>query len=89
VIKSYKDLVAWQKAMDLVELVYDLTRGDLTRGSPREELFGLATPMEVAKRLGYINDEQHGIFASLASDTGKTVNGLMNSMERYAVAHGR
>jgi four helix bundle protein len=125
VIKSYKDLLAWQKAMDLVELVYDLTRQ-----FPREELFGLATSlrraavsipskiadgherdntreyihylavargalseaetqMEVAKRLGYINEDQQAIFASLASDTGKIVNGLMNSMERYAVAHGK
>lgn len=124
-IKSYKDLLAWQKAMDLVELVYSVTRE-----FPREELFGLATSlrraavsipskiadgherdntrefihylsvargalsevetqMEVARRLGYINEEQHGIFASLASDTGKIVNGLMNSMERYALAHGR
>lgn len=124
-IKSYKDLLAWQKAMDLVELVYELTRQ-----FPREELFGLATSLrraavsipskiadgherdntrefihylsvargalsevetqiEVAKRLAYINEEQQAEFTRLASDTGKIVNGLMNSMERYAVAHGR
>jgi four helix bundle protein len=125
VIKSYKDLLAWQKSMDLVEMVYELTKQ-----FPREELFGLATSMrratvsipskiaagherdntreyiqhlasargslsevetqiEVARRLGYINDEQQELFIKLASDTGKIINGLMNSMERYAVAHAR
>jgi four helix bundle protein len=125
-IKSYKDLLAWQKSMDLVEMVYEITRQ-----FPREELFGLATSlrratvsipskiaagherdntreyiqhlasargslseaetqMEVAKRLaGYINDEQQEQFNKLASDTGKIINGLMNSMERYAVANAR
>jgi four helix bundle protein len=124
VIKSHKDLLAWQKAMELVELVYELTRQ-----FPREELFGLATSrraavsipskiadghergdtreyvrclllargalsevetqIEVAKRLGYIGDEPQAKLNQLASDTGKIINGLMNSMERYAVAHAR
>ena len=124
-IKSHKDLLAWQKAMELVELVYDLTRA-----FPREELFGLATSLrraavsipskiadgherdntrefihylsvargalsevetqiEIAKRLAYIDDEQQARFNQLVSDTGKIINGLMNSMERYAVAHAR
>jgi four helix bundle protein len=125
VIKSYRDLLAWQKSMDLVTMVYELTRQ-----FPREELFGLATSMrratvaipskiasgherdntreyiqhlasalgslsevetqiEVAKRLGYINDQQQEQFNKLASDTAKIINGLTNSMERYAVAHAR
>jgi len=125
VIKSHKDLLAWQKAMELVELVYDLTRA-----FPREELFGLATSLrraavsipskiadgherdntrefihylsvargalsevetqiEIAKRLAYIDDEQQARFNQLVSDTGKIINGLMNSMERCAVAHAR
>jgi four helix bundle protein len=123
VIKSYKDLLAWQKSMELVQLVYEITRT-----FPREELFGLATSMrraavsipskiaaghergnreyiqhlaaalgslsevetqmEVARRLGYIDDAQLTALSKLASDTGKIINGLMNSMERYAVAHG-
>ena len=36
-IKSYRDLDVWQKSMELVEMLYKLTRG-----FPREELFGLA-----------------------------------------------
>ena len=35
-VQSYRQLIAWQKAMDLVKLVYDLTDR-----FPREELFGL------------------------------------------------
>jgi hypothetical protein len=34
--RSYKDLVAWQKSMDLVTLTYRATAG-----FPRDELFGL------------------------------------------------
>jgi four helix bundle protein len=37
---SYKDLVVWQKAMGLVADVYGVTRG-----FPREEIFGLASQM--------------------------------------------
>ncbi len=33
--QSYRDLIAWQKAMDLVEAVYAVTRS-----FPKEELYG-------------------------------------------------
>jgi four helix bundle protein len=35
-VRSYRDLIAWQKAMDLVVLVYEVTRT-----WPKEELYGL------------------------------------------------
>jgi four helix bundle protein len=35
--KPHKKLIAWQKAMDLVETIYDLTRR-----LPREEIYGLS-----------------------------------------------
>ena len=35
-ISSYRDLIAWQKAMDLVDRVYDLAET-----FPRKEMFGL------------------------------------------------
>ena len=37
-IGSYRDLVVWQRAMTLAERVYELTRG-----YPRDELFGLTS----------------------------------------------
>jgi hypothetical protein len=36
-VKTYRDLIAWQKAMDLACDVYRLTSG-----FPREEMYGLA-----------------------------------------------
>jgi four helix bundle protein len=37
-VRSYKDLVAWQKSMDLVTAVYRASQG-----FPKEEIFGLAS----------------------------------------------
>ena len=39
-IRTYRDLVAWQKGMELVELVYEATRT-----FPDEERFGLVAQM--------------------------------------------
>lgn len=42
-IKSYRDLVAWQKAIDLVEAIYVATAT-----FPREELYGLTSQLRRA-----------------------------------------
>ena len=42
-IKSYKDLVVWQKSLTLVKLVYQLTRS-----FPADEKFGLVSQMRRA-----------------------------------------
>lgn len=42
-IKSYRDLIVWQKAMDLVELVYQATKK-----FPKEELYGLTNQIRRA-----------------------------------------
>jgi len=42
-VKSYKDLLVWQKGIDLVEYVYLLTQK-----FPREELYGLTNQMRRA-----------------------------------------
>jgi four helix bundle protein len=42
-VQSYKDLVVWQKAMDLVEMVYRQTRT-----FPKEELYGLSSQLRRA-----------------------------------------
>ncbi|SHH51664.1 four helix bundle protein [Fibrobacter sp. UWH9] len=41
--KSYKDLVVWQKAMDLSVAVYQVTKS-----FPKEELFGMVSQMRRA-----------------------------------------
>ena len=42
-MQSYQDLIAWQKAMDLVETVYAATRD-----WPKEELYGLTSQIRRA-----------------------------------------
>jgi len=42
-VQSYQDLIAWQKAVDLVELVYQATAT-----FPREEVYGLTSQMRRA-----------------------------------------
>lgn len=41
--RNYQDLIAWQKAMDLVDLVYQMTKT-----FPREEMFGLTNQVRRA-----------------------------------------
>ena len=41
--RSYRDLIAWQKAVNLAVLVYEKTRG-----FPKEELYGLMSQMRRA-----------------------------------------
>ncbi len=43
VVKDYRDLIVWQKAMDLVETIYQTTRG-----FPREEIYGLTSQIRRA-----------------------------------------
>lgn len=42
-VQSYKDLIVWQKAIDLVGVVYQLTKA-----FPREELYGLTNQLRRA-----------------------------------------
>jgi len=42
-VKDYRELIAWQKAMDLVEMVYRMTDG-----FPRKEVYGLTSQMRRA-----------------------------------------
>jgi four helix bundle protein len=41
--RSYRDLVAWQKSMDLAESIYSCTRS-----FPREEMYGIISQMRRA-----------------------------------------
>ncbi|MGE5295908.1 MAG: four helix bundle protein [Solirubrobacterales bacterium] len=42
-VKDYKDLVVWQKGIDLADMVYTVTDG-----FPREEIYGLTSQMRRA-----------------------------------------
>ena len=39
-IRDYRDLIVWQEAMDIAEAIYVVTRG-----FPREEMYGMAAQM--------------------------------------------
>lgn len=112
-INSYKDLIVWQKAMDLVELVYQVTSS-----FPKEERYGLTnqlrraavsipsniaegharsstaefqrflsiargslaeveTQLLIARRLGYLSEEQPSPILSLQVEINKMTNRLM------------
>jgi four helix bundle protein len=42
-VQNYRDLIAWQKAMELVRLIYSLTKE-----FPRDEMFGLTSQIRRA-----------------------------------------
>ena len=42
-VRSYKDLIVWQKSLDLVELIYQVSRT-----FPKEELYGLTNQLRRA-----------------------------------------
>jgi four helix bundle protein len=68
--RSYKDLVAWQKSMDLVTAAYRATAG-----FPRDELFGLTSqlrraavsiPSNIAEGQGRLSEKEFRYFLGQA-----------------------
>jgi four helix bundle protein len=69
-IRNYRDLIAWQRAMDLVEKVYLATKE-----MPKEELYGLTSqlpraavsiPSNIAEGQGRRTDKDFGNFLAIA-----------------------
>lgn len=93
-IQSYRDLQAWQKAMVLVDHIYDFTKA-----FPKEELFGLSsqlrrsavsvasniaeleTQVEIAFRREYLSEPHYMQAMQLASDVGKMLVRLSQSLK--------
>jgi four helix bundle protein len=68
--RSYKDLVAWQKSMDLVTATYRATAG-----FPRDELFGITSqlrraavsiPSNIAEGQGRLSEKEFRYFLGQA-----------------------
>jgi len=113
---SYRDLIVWQRAMDLVEYVYRATAS-----FPREEIYGLTsqlrraavsvpsniaegqgrklpadfklflrhargsllevdTQLQIAHRLGYLEQDVFDPLVSRVSEVGRILNGLIASV---------
>ena len=75
--KNYRDLIAWQKAMDLVEMVYSATKD-----FPKEEVYGLTSqirraavsiPSNIAEGQGRTSDKEFQNFLSIAHGSVREV----------------
>jgi four helix bundle protein len=117
-IRSHRDLIAWQKSMDLAVLIYEITKI-----FPREEIYGLTsqirrcsssipaniaegqgrrlprefhqflahargslheidTHIELAFRVGYIEEKQFKELQERINEVGRILNGLMRSIDK-------
>ncbi len=114
--RNYADLIAWQKAMDLVQAIYEVTKT-----FPMEEKYGLRTQVRragvsvpsniaeeqgrnsmaefrrhlsiahgsvreietqilISSRLGYMQNESATLILRTASEVGRLIKGLANSL---------
>ena len=91
-VQSYRQLIAWQKAMELVKYVYDLTKK-----FPREELYGLtlqirkavvSVPSNIAEGQGRNSTKEFLHFLSIAygSLMETETQGLVAEMKNYITA---
>src|SRR5688572_20455559 len=89
-IKSHRDLVAWQRAMDAVVRVYGLTRD-----WPREELYGLTTqarraavsvPANIAEGYGRSGRASYVNFFKVAQGSLKELETHIEVAERIGFA---
>jgi four helix bundle protein len=85
-IKNYRDLVAWQKALDLAEAVYRETRP-----FPHEEKYGLtaqmrraavSVPSNIAEGQGRRSDRPFSLHLSIA-------HGSLRELETQVLLSGR
>jgi four helix bundle protein len=86
--KNYRDLIAWQKAMDLVEQVYRVTKR-----FPREELYGLTSqlrravvsvPSNIAEGQGRTSAKEFQQFLSIAHGSLREVETQLMIANRLA-----
>jgi four helix bundle protein len=117
-VQSYRDLIVWQKSVELVLEIYRATQdfpktetyglvSQLRRaavsvpsnvavgharlstgeykqflGHARGSLMEIETQVLISQRLGYMNSGQSNILLNRATEVGKVLNGLLNSLNR-------
>jgi len=90
-IKSYRDLLVWQQAMDLAEAVYALSRD-----WPREELYGLTSQVRrasvsvaanIAEGYGRDNRKSYAHFLRIAQGSLKEVETHLFLSERFGISN--
>jgi four helix bundle protein len=89
-LKSYRELLVWQKAMELTVLVYRLTEG-----FPKREIYGLAAqirragvsvPSNIAEGYGRGSKREYIQFLSIAQGSLKELETQTILAERLAYA---
>jgi four helix bundle protein len=85
-VKHYRELVAWQKAMDLVQAIYEITRQ-----FPRDEQFGLinqirrasvSVPSNIAEGQGRRMRKQFALFLRIAMGSVQEIETQLLIAER-------
>ena len=89
-IRSYRDLIVWEQAMDLAGAVYRLTRG-----WPKDELYGLTSqarraavsvPANIAEGYGRENRGSYVQFLKIAQGSLKELETHLLIAERIEIA---
>ena len=89
-IKSYRDLVVWQQAMDFAAAIYEATKN-----WPKEEVYGLTSqvrraavsvPANIAEGYGRENRGSYQQFLRIAQGSLKEVETHMLIAERVGIA---
>ena len=91
-VKSYRQLIVWQKAMELVKYIYDLTKK-----FPKEELYGLTSqirraavsvPSNIAEGQGRDSTKEflHHLSIAYGSLMETETQGLIAEMQCYITA---
>ena len=89
-VRSYRDLLVWQRAMDVAAAVYALTRS-----YPRDELFGLTSQSRraaasiaanVAEGYGRATKQSYASFLRIARGSLKELETHLILAERVGVA---
>ena len=88
-VQSYRDLVVWQRAMDVATATYELTRA-----YPRDELFGLTSqsrraassvPANIAEGYGRASKQAYINFLRIAQGSLKELETHLLLAERVGV----
>jgi len=73
-ILSFRDLIAWQKAMELTDRIYEVTEN-----FPSREWSGLAYQLR-----NYIRHEARAEIQALIAEVGRVTHGLLHSVDPTA-----
>jgi hypothetical protein len=83
-MSSYKDLIAWQKGMELVASIYDATDGFPSHEHSRGSLAEIETQVLIAQQRKYLNPETAMKLTQKIDELGRILSGLINSLQSKA-----